>query len=77
MKQKTDLQITLSISEMKELIERMEEEHMRDNSTSENAVVSLSFDTNKLTLVIDRDKRAHQLSAYQECTGTYFKLEQY
>jgi len=74
---KTDLKLTISISEMKELIEKMEEEHISDNSTSEQVVVSLCEDSDKRTLVIDRTERVHNLSSYQECNGAYFRLEQY
>jgi len=77
MKTKTDFQITLSISEMKELIEKMEEEHISDNSTSEVVIINLCYDTDKRTLAIDRTKRIHLLSAYQDAKGSYFKLEQY
>ena len=62
---------------MKELIEKISEEHKNDNSTSEKVVISLCEDTEKGTLVIDRDERVHNLSAYQECNGIYFSLERY
>ncbi len=62
---KTNLKLTISISEMKELIEKMEVEHHKyDNSTSEKVVISLCEDTDKGTLVIDRSERVHNLSSY-------------
>ena len=75
MKTPTDHKITLSISQLEDLISMMKEHKSNNPDLSSSAIINLDYDTDMNSLVIsDRIGNAKQFSSYAECNGHSFTI---
>lgn len=73
MKTRTEHKITLSISELESLLNKMVEHRQNDKDLGQTVTIDLDFDTDWKTLRIsDKADNAYQHSSYGECDGHRF-----
>ncbi len=76
MKTPTNLSIVLSLPQLKEIVEKMEDNKNKEPALSDTARFILCNDTDCRALRIDNDIRGIQMNSYQECGGMSIQLNE-